>query len=92
MTTLAESRPDLVHPFQCQPGREGECSHFYLWFGGFVKCKAKENDPIHKNGPHLLTAENGEQAYCKDDPATCEHCAKGLPGTFYNWEAAEDAR
>ena len=91
MTTLSESRPDLVHPFQCQPGREGECSHFYQWLGGFVKCKAKESDPIHKNGPHLLMALNGEQAYCKG-PGTCEYCAKGTPPTFFNWKDSPYAR
>jgi len=83
MTTLAESRPDLVHPFQCFPGREEECSHFYQWLGGFVKCLAKESDPIHKNGPHLLTAANGEQAYCAGNDKQCEFCAKGALPTFY---------
>ncbi len=74
MTTLAEARPDLVHPFQWQPGRESECSHFYPWLGGYVKCLAKESDPIHRNGPHLLTVKNGEQAYCKGSPDTCDAC------------------
>jgi len=86
MTTLPQSRPDLVHPFQCERGREGECSHFYQWIGGFVKCLAKESDPIHKNGPHVLTAPNGDQAYC-NGPGTCKHCAKGTPPTFYQWES-----
>jgi hypothetical protein len=82
MTTLetgpkpvSESRPDLVHPFQCERGREGECSHFYSWLGGFVKCGMKESDPIHKNGPHVLLAKNGDQGYCTGRPANCEFCA-----------------
>jgi hypothetical protein len=70
----AEVFPDLIHPFQCEPGRESECSHFYLWLGGYVKCLAKESDPIHRNGPHLLIASDGEQAYCKGSPDTCEAC------------------
>ncbi len=92
MTALSESRPDLVHPFQCQPGREGECSHFYQWLGGFVKCNAKESDSIHKNGPHLLTAANGDQAYCKGDPAACIFCAEGRPATFYDRKDSPYAR
>jgi hypothetical protein len=71
---MAESRPDLIHPFQCLPGREDECSHFYSWLGGYVKCRARESDPIHHNGPHLLTAPDGERAYCKGSPDTCEAC------------------
>jgi hypothetical protein len=72
--STAEARPDLIHPFQFQPGRESECSHFYLWLGGYVKCGVKESDPIHRNGPHLLRAADGEQAYCKGSPDTCEAC------------------
>jgi len=72
--STAEARPDLVHPFQCLPGREGECSHFYSWLGGYVKCLAKESDPIHRNGPHILTARDGEQAYCAGNPEQCEAC------------------
>ena len=92
LKSTAEARPDLIHPFQFQPGREDECSHFYLWLGGYVKCGAKESDLIHRNGPHLLTASDGEKAYCTGHPLSCEFCMKGRPGTFYNWEAAEDAR
>jgi hypothetical protein len=92
MSNTADTRPDLIHPFQFQPGRESECSHFYPWLGGYVKCNAKESSPIHRNGPHLLTAKNGEQAYCLGDPAVCQFCAEGRPATFYNWKAAEDAR
>jgi hypothetical protein len=72
--SLAEARPDLIHPFQCESGRESECSHWYSWLGGQVKCGAKESDTIHRNGPHLLTASNGEQAYCAGSPETCEAC------------------
>jgi hypothetical protein len=77
-STLSESRPDLIHPFQCQPGREGECSHFYQWLGGFVKCKMKESDPIHKNGPHMYRTKDGGMAYCRG-PGLCWACEKGLP-------------
>ena len=72
--STADARPDLIHPFQFQTGRESECSHFYLWLGGYVKCGAKESDPIHHNGPHLLRGSDGEQAYCKGSPDTCEAC------------------
>lgn len=71
---MAESRSDLVHPFQWLPGRESECSHFYFWLGSQVKCLAKESDSIHRSGTHILTARNGEQAYCAGSPETCEAC------------------
>lgn len=74
MATMAEARPDLIHPFQWQPGRESECSHFYLWLGGYVKCGQSESSSIHRNGPHELSAPDGEKAYCKGDPAACEAC------------------
>ena len=75
---MDEKRKDLQHPFQCQPGRENECSYFHSWLGGYVKCGLKESDPVHVNGPHLLTASNGEQAYCKGDTRACEFCARDV--------------
>ena len=72
--STAEARRDLIHPFQWQQGRESECSHFYQWLGGYVKCLAKESDPIHRNGPHILRASDGEQAYCTGRPEQCEAC------------------
>lgn len=73
--SLAKARPDLIHPFQCLPGQEGECSHFHSWIGGQVKCGMRESDSIHRNGPHLLQARDGEQAYCSGSPQSCQFCA-----------------
>lgn len=72
--STAEARPDLIHPFQWQPGREEECSHFYLWLGGYVKCGQSESSSIHRNGPHTFVAADGERAYCSGHTATCEAC------------------
>lgn len=85
MTTIAESRPDLVHPFQCQPGRGGECSYYHTWLGGQVKCGMAESDPIHRNGPHLLRERGGEIAYCAG-PGVCWACVEGWPSCeFLNY-------
>jgi len=86
----AALRPEFAHPFQCECGSEGECSYFYPWLGGFVKCLLKESDPIHKNGPHLLTVANGDQAYCSGDPRSCKFCTEGRPATFSDQGVTED--
>src|ERR1700685_3516184 len=72
--SLAAARPDLIHPFQCRPGEETRCSYFHTWLGGQVMCGMRESAPIHHNGPHLLRAADGEQAYCKGSVDTCEAC------------------
>lgn len=85
--TQAESRPDLVHPFQCRPGEESRCSYFHTWLGGQVMCGLLESDLIHKNGPHLLYVRSGETAYCSGDPASCELCARDSDGGgAISWE------
>ena len=73
--SLAAARPDLIHPFQCRPGQEYECSHYWPWIGGQVRCGMRENDPIHKNGPHMLRAKDGEISYCTGRPGSCSACA-----------------
>lgn len=69
-------RPDLQHPFQFMNGDPSRCSHFHLWLGGYVMCGLPESDEVHVNGPHLLTSNTAEQAYCKGDPRCCEFCAR----------------
>jgi hypothetical protein len=76
LANLDKSRPDLAHPFHWRPGEENRCSHFHTWLGGQVMCGLPENSPIHRNGPHLLAAKDGEKAYCSGLPETCEYCAR----------------
>ena len=45
--TKKYGRPDLQHVFECEPGRESECSYFHNWIGGWVKCLLPESDPMH---------------------------------------------
>ena len=87
LANLAESSPDLAHPFQWRPGREAECSHFYTWLGGQVMCGLPESSPLHHNGPHLLVDKDGEKAYCSGSPETCEHCARDrADGGAISWD------
>jgi hypothetical protein len=59
---MAAKRPDLHHPFQCDRGRESECSFYHDWLGGKVKCALPEHSPIHQppypqpNAPEKRTA------------------------------------
>lgn len=73
--SLAVARPDLVHPFQCCPGQEYECNHHWMWVGKPVRCGLRESDSVHRNGPHMLRAKDGEISYCEGSPKTCSACA-----------------